>query len=112
MAIPYVYKCTETEKLFEVSFPMGEALAELDSPFADCKAKRYYGQLNFVRKGGDWPSKFIKDGGNRPLLQMSPNEIIDSRKKMGLPATTGRKLSEKEVAKRKKNIQDWADKTK
>jgi len=109
MAVPYVYKCVETEELFEVTYPMGEAPTELDSPFADCKAVRYYGQMNFILKGGGWPGKFIKDKGDRPITQLSPDEIMASRKRKGMPTGGGRVLSEAEVAKRKKNIQNWAD---
>jgi len=53
----YEYRCTECEQVFDLSCPMGQAPAEAGCTACGARAKRHFGQMNFVLKGGSWPRR-------------------------------------------------------
>jgi len=54
----YEYKCQGCGKHIEAAFPMGEAAKTITCKGCGGTAVRFFGQMNFVLKGGGWPSRF------------------------------------------------------
>jgi len=54
----YEYFCEKCETVLEADFPFGKAPKKIDCECGE-SCERFYGDMNFILKGGGWPSKKI-----------------------------------------------------
>jgi len=109
MAI-YEFMCKECKLYFEKERPMNKAPSSSKCPKCKKQAKRYYGDMNFICKGGGWPSKNIRRGDSATSENKFEAEET-KRIKQGFKPHKEKPMSDEEFKRRKKNLQRYIDET-
>jgi len=56
----YEYFCEDCQEVIEKEFPFGKAEKTVSCEKCGKEAERYLGNVNFVLKGGGWPSRSVR----------------------------------------------------
>jgi putative FmdB family regulatory protein len=84
----YDYRCTKCNKDFDVNFKIGTATEFVSCSSCGSESKRIFKSMNFVLKGGGWPSKKLsfnqemtnrnKAAGERMYKEHTPPARIEA----------------------------------
>lgn len=114
----YEFKCNDCEVYIEEEHAMKDAPSETECPECGKSVGRFYGNMNFILKGEDWPGKIVKRAQGqasrgKKLGGATLNEVMEDRKKKGL--NTGAKekpMSDSEFKKRRELNEQWLEQNK
>ena len=104
----YNFRCDKCKALFDKQASMADAPSKAKCPHCRTICGRHYGEMNFILKGGDWPSKAIKT--NQTITKKSKIEdVMNDRAKKGLNPGKEKKMSEAEFQKRLALNKKWIE---
>ncbi len=110
----YEFKCADCEVIIEEEHSMKDAPSETTCPDCGNTVGRFYGSMNFVLKGGDWPGKIVKRSGGKVLGKGATlDEVMADRKKKGLDTREKEKpMSDAEFERRRALNKRWLEENK
>jgi putative FmdB family regulatory protein len=114
----YEFKCHDCEIIIEEEHSMKDAPSETECPSCHETVGRFYGNMNFILKGENWPGKIVKRANGqasrgKKLGGATVEEVMEDRKKKGLPTGAKEKqMSDKEFERRKELNQKWLEQNK
>jgi len=107
----YEFKCKDCDIIIEEEHSMKEAPSDTKCPDCGKTVGRFYGSMNFVLKGNDWPGKIVKRSQNKNGGKgMTIDEVVKDRKSKGLDTRAKEKpMSDAEFKRRKELNMKWIE---